>query len=225
LSLPFYLDDQNVYRASVLDDLVWLEHGFGTRLSPDWLAGREVTTVRQIHSDVVIQSDGRHGPVGEGDALIANRPGLVAIRTADCIPILMADTAKRAVAAVHAGWRGTVAEIAVKSVKRMQQVFETNPNDLLAVIGPGIGSCCFEVGPEVAIRFQSLLPERADLKKRTRIDLAEVNRRQLIGIGLSRARISTFEICTCCGGELWHSYRRDRKTAGRMTTAIGILAK
>lgn len=222
MSQSFYFDERNVYRAHVLDDFDWLEHGFGTRLSPDWLAEREVTTLRQVHSNVVLEVKGQPGSVGDGDALIANSPGLVGIRTADCLPILLVDPVNRALAAVHAGWRGTAAGICTRTVTRMQHVYETNPNDLVAVIGPGIGHCCFEVGPEVTIQFQSFMPAGTDLTKQTQIDLASVNRSQLQSAGLEDSKILAAEICTFCGGDFWHSYRRDGKWAGRMTTAIGL---
>ena len=98
-------------------------------------------------------------PPGEpckGDASITNRPGLLlAIQTADCVPILLVDPKKRAIAAIHAGWRGTLARIAAKTIGKMQMHFGTNPRDLLAAIGPSIGPCCYEVGTEVATQFLS----------------------------------------------------------------------
>src|SRR5205823_616160 len=128
----------------------WLGHAFGTRLfqPPDGVA-----TLRQIHSDVIVYA-GRPGRLAEGDALLSDTPGrLAGVKTADCLPILLADERHRAVAAVHAGWRGAVSQIAPKAVEAMAARWNTRPEDLHAAIGPGIGQCCFEVGPEVAVQF------------------------------------------------------------------------
>ncbi len=159
----------------------------------------------------------------EGDALITNHAGLlVGVRTADCVPVLLVDEAKRAVAAVHAGWRGTRAGIASKTVARMGAEFGTAPNDLLAAIGPCINVCCFEVGPEVAAQFREVFPERKDLDRKTHIDLVEANRRQLLSAGLAQERIFTGAPCTFCSPE-FHSFRRDASD-GRMYSAAGIHA-
>jgi polyphenol oxidase len=156
------------------------------------------------------------GPQGQGDALVSKQPGVdLAIRTADCLPILIADPKHRAVAAIHAGWRGVVSEIVPKAVDRMTREFASNPEDLVVVIGPGIGPCCFEVGPEVAIQFQ--------LTGRTNVDLVETVCRQLGRNGVSQGQISVSELCTYCDRELFESYRRDKAEAGRMTAMIGIL--
>ncbi len=201
-----------------------MEHGFGTRSSSDWLEDRPTATVRQIHSDKVLVAGGP-GCLGEGDAIISKRPGLaLAIRTADCLPVLIADPANRAVAAIHAGWRGTVLGIAPKTVQAMQEQFGSRPEDLVVVVGPGIGPCCFEVGPEVAIQFAEYFPERQDLEGRARIDLAETLRRQLRRNGVTVRQVATPELCTVCRADLFHSYRRDQEEAGRMVSAIGVRA-
>lgn len=156
------------------------------------------------------------GPQGEGDALTSNRPGIgLTIRTADCLPILIADPQNRAVAAVHAGWRGVVSEVACKAIHVMCQQFGSKPEDLVVAIGPGIGACCFEVGPEVAIQFQ--------LTGRSKVDLVETTCRQLRRIGVNDRQISASGLCTYCNAELFESYRRDKTGAGRMVAAIGIL--
>ncbi len=147
----------------------------------------------------------------------------VAIRTADCLPVVIVDPRTRAVAAVHAGWRGVVAEIAPKAVEAMKAAFGSRVEDLEIAIGPGIGPCCFEVGPEVAVQFSAFYPERNDLEGRTRIDLAETITRQLRRNGVTMSQISTSGLCSCCNPELFESYRRDRENAGRMVTAVGKL--
>jgi YfiH family protein len=199
--------------------LLWLQHGFGTRLSAAWPAGTELAaghlaTARQIHSDRVLTVESP-GPQGEGDALMSNVPGIgLAIRTADCLPILIADPGSRTVAAIHAGWRGVVSEIASKTIQAMCQQFDSKPEDLVVAIGPGIGSCCFEVGPEVAAQFQ--------LAGRIKLDLVETTCRQLRRNGVRLEQISTSGLCSRCNPELFESYRRDRETAGRMVAMIGV---
>ena len=123
----FRLDCGNVYRAPELEALPWLEHGFGTRLSSAWPGARQLATVRQTHSNKVLEAD-HSGCLGEGDALISNQPGItLSVRTADCLPILMADPRNRAVAAVHAGWRGTVQEIVPRTFQAMKEKFGSSP--------------------------------------------------------------------------------------------------
>jgi polyphenol oxidase len=205
--------------------LEWLEHGFGTRLSPGWpghaqlgegrLGDGRLATAKQVHSNhvLVVESEGKQG---EGDALISNVAEIgLAIRTADCLPILIADPKHRAVAAVHAGWRGVVCEIAAKAVEAMTQHYGSKPEDLVVAIGPGIGPCCFEVGPEVATQF--------GLSGRTKVDLAGTACRQLGRNGVGARQIFSSGLCTYCDAELFESYRRDREASGRMTAVIGIV--
>jgi YfiH family protein len=223
----FHIDDRQVIRADSLDAFPWVQHGFGTSLSENWPPPDGVLTAKQVHSNQVLIADGEtSGVIGEGDALITSLPGtLVAIRTADCLPILIADAGRRAVAAIHAGWRGTVSDISTRTVETLADTFGCISSDLTAVIGPGIGECCFEVGPEVASQFRTLFPDREDLQGRTRISLAEANRRQLQAAGIPMEQIMVVDACTCCGGRRqFHSFRRDRESAGRMVSAIGIVA-
>jgi YfiH family protein len=161
-----------------------------------------------------VRAGGRTGHLGDGDALIDNRLGnLLAVKTADCIPILLVDDEHRAVAAVHAGWRGTVAGIARCTVRAMRKEFSSEPSLLHAAIGPGIGKCCYEVGADVAAQFGESGPAH--------IDLVETNRRQLIEAGIPESRIYAANLCTKCGIEDFHSYRRDKEHAGRMLSFIG----
>lgn len=219
----FHLDPDQVLRSSVLDELPWLQHGFGTRHGAEWPPPEGFTSVRQVHSNHVVVTGHQTGVLGEGDALISNRPGsLISVRSADCLPILIADVRNRAVAAVHAGWKGTVAGICVTTVRALEREYGSRPEDLRIVIGPGIGACCFEIGPEVAVQFRTVFPERDDLVNRARVDLAEANLRQLLAEGLIRSHISISGVCTCCATQLYHSYRRDRDSAGRVISGIGI---
>jgi YfiH family protein len=131
-----------------------------------------VVALRQIHSDIVNVVDSAKEALGEsdsreaapqGDALITREPGvLLVVQTADCVPILLADPKRRAIAAIHSGWRGTVRRIAAKALGRMQMDFGTKPEDVVAALGPGIGQSCYEVGTEVAAEFQAQFPNARD---------------------------------------------------------------
>lgn len=211
----FYRDPQNIYRVTALDEFPWLVHGFGTRLSDIPARFAQLATLKQIHSSSCVAAEGRTGILGEGDALLENQPGsVVAVKTADCIPVLLVDERLRAVAAVHAGWRGTVARIAGEAVAAMGRRFGTRPEDLHAAIGPGIGKCCYEVGAEVAAQFGG--------HGRGHIDLAAANRRQLEEAGVTPERIYASNLCTMCRAAEFDSFRRDHQAAGRMVSFAGI---
>lgn len=218
--MSFRLDSRNYYQADALSALDWLEHGFGTRHATP---PEHAITVKQIHSDIVVLVNDAEGNVGPGDALVSSRPGsLLLIRTADCIPVLLADTRVRAVAAVHAGWRGTASSIVAKTIEAMKEAYGTNPEDVVAAIGPGIGECCYEVGPEVARQFEAWFPEHADAERPVCVDLWRANRRQLLEKQIPLRQVHVAEMCTQCDSSLFHSFRRDRDMAGRMVSYIGI---
>ncbi len=212
----FYKDSRHIYRVPELDSLDWLVHGFGTRLADVPALFPNLATLKQIHSSTCLAAEGRGGTLGRGDALLENTPGsIVAVRTADCVPILLADERRRAVAAVHAGWRGTAAGIVQRAVESMTERFGTDPADLHAAIGPGIGECCYEVGPEVSAQFGG--------QGRMRIDLPAANRRLLVEAGVTPRRIYASNLCTMCRPEDFHSFRRDKEAAGRLYSFIGII--
>ena len=126
----------------------------------------EIVTLRQIHSDITHRVDSSSALIKEaaqGDALITQEPSiLLVVQTADCIPILLADTKRHAVAAIHSGWRGTLNRMAAKTLGRMQMEFGTRPEDVVAALGPGIGRCCYEVGPEVVVDFHAKFPKAGE---------------------------------------------------------------
>jgi YfiH family protein len=189
--------------------LPWLYHGFGTRHTKS-----DLYTLKQIHSNRVLTANSP-GFQGEGDAAITAQPDLaISVRTADCYPILLADTRNRALAAIHAGWRGTAAHIVFKTLEKMKDEFGTQPADIVAAIGPGIGACCYEVGEEVAREF--------GFDARTHLDLMLENRKQLEAAGVPAEKIEALGVCTFCDAERFFSYRRDQKDAGRMTSYIAI---
>jgi YfiH family protein len=169
-----------------------------------------MASLKQIHSAIAVYAP---EPVwlGEGDALFTDRPGVIlSVRTADCYPVLLAATNARAVAVVHAGWRGTAAEIVARTVEKLRAL--AGAGDVLAAIGPGIGKCCYQVGEDVARRFGQ--------SEAGFLDLAEVNRKQLFAVGVEQVEITGG--CTRCQEERYHSYRRDGEAAGRMISFIGI---
>ena len=212
----FYKDPRQIYRVTELDSLSWLVHGFGTRLASVPALFGNLATLRQVHSANCVRAAGRGGVLGEGDALLENTPGaVVAVKTADCLPILLVDEGHGAVAAVHAGWRGTVAGIAQRAVEAMRAEFGTRPGELHAAIGPGIGKCCYEVGPEVAAQFGQ--------RGRAHVDLGAANRRQLMDAGVTPERIYASNLCTMCRGEEFYSFRREKAAAGRLYAFAGIL--
>jgi polyphenol oxidase len=213
----FELAEDGVYRSKLLSGVPWIEHGFGTRNSDGWPG--DYIRVKQIHSDIVIPVSST-GCNEEGDALVTSAHGsFIGIRTADCVPLLLVDHTNRAVAAVHAGWRGSAANIAGAAVRKLSEVYQTKPADLVVAIGPSIGQCCFEVGSEVAAQFEQFLPGAGSHR---RIDLVAVNRRQLLGADVKEAAIDISGLCTACDHATFHSWRRDREAAGRMVTAIRI---
>ncbi len=196
--------------SPLLNKLKRFEHGFGTRL--DEIDQSAMASLRQVHSNRVIRVE-RESCAGEGDALITQTPGLaLSVRTADCFPILLADVRTGAVAAIHAGWRGTHGRIVFETIGEMHAQFATNAGDLIAAIGPGIGACCYQVGEEVARLF--------GLGGRAKVDLAQENRAQLIECGVNPERIESNGRCTFCEPEIFYSYRREGEKAGRMVSFI-----
>jgi YfiH family protein len=208
-----------------------------------------LVALKQIHSDVVQMFDAPPGQPCRGDASATDRAGLLlGVQTADCVPILLVDPKKRAVAAVHAGWRGTLQRIVVKAVGHMQMQFGTKAADLLAAVGPAIGGCCYEVGTEVAIQFQSqfadahewfdefrtgeepnpvqwlnmMPPGHQPPPKNVLLDLRKANRAQLVEAGLRGQNIFVNEFCTACRRDLFFSYRKEGASTGRLMAAVGI---
>jgi YfiH family protein len=200
--------------SSLLASLPWVEHGFGTRDSA--LDQATMASLKQIHSDVALIAE-HAGCLGEGDALVAGAPGVaVSIRTADCFPILLADPETRAVAAIHAGWRGTAAGIVASTLARLRREFGTDPQHVYAAIGPGIGRCCYQVGAEVARQF--------GMQQAGNLDLAVENRTQLTRAGVKPERIEQVGGCTFCNPAQFFSWRRDHDRAGRMISFIRRVA-
>jgi YfiH family protein len=217
----FHWNERGELSADLLEDIDWLDHGFGTRTSPP--PGWPIATVKQIHSADVIDAAGFTGERGSADALVSNTPGLaMGVRTADCLPILLVDLAHHAVAAVHAGWRGAAAGIAERTISRLHELYGTNPEQLRAAIGPGIGKCCFEVGPEVARQFSRWRPELAAAEAKQFLDLVDINHRQLEEAGVRSENIAASALCTMDRTDILYSFRKEKESAGRMLAWIGI---
>lgn len=241
--------DANVARNRAL----FLEALAGSKKSA---AKLRLVTLKQIHSDAIhTVTDVPARPL-KGDALVTDAPGLVlAVQTADCIPILLADPKRRVVAAVHAGWRGTLARIVMKTVGRMQMLCGTRPADVRAALGPGVGRCCYPVGLEVVQKFNAqfaaaqdwfdgpfdrlvsddspnplqwlnqMPPGHQPPAPTANLDLVAANRWQLLDAGLKPGSISASDLCTACRTDLLFSYRAERGLTGRLLGAIAIAPK
>lgn len=210
---------------------------------------------RQIHSDLIHCVSEMTESSLTGDGLITRTPGiLLAVLTADCLPIILVDPKQRAAGVFHAGWRGTVKRMVEKGAGEMRRWFGTEPRDLRAAIGPGIHRCCYQVGPEVWGQFESQFayagelfhevkesgpirekypllfltaraPGHSELPKKIFLDLVEANRRQLLATGVQAKNIAASLLCTSCRSDLLFSHRAERGTTGRMMAVVGIRAR
>lgn len=212
-------------------------------------------SVRQFHSNLLSiahTTDAERERPWKADGLMTADPGLLlAIQTADCIPVLIADRKKKAVAAFHAGWRGTVKRIVELGIGRMRIEFGSKPENLIAAIGPGVGSCCYAVGEEVLSEFEGQFsysrnlfrevydsdpvrkkypmlfltqraPGHSSIGPQLHLDLIEANRRQLLSAGLAPKNIGVVAGCTNCRPDLFFSYRASHGHTGRMMSVIGV---
>ncbi|HUE86752.1 MAG TPA: peptidoglycan editing factor PgeF [Vicinamibacterales bacterium] len=184
-------------------------------------------TVRVVRADDMPPID----PPPEADASVSNTPGhVLAVQVADCVPLLLADPCTGAVGAVHAGWRGSAARIAGATVQTLAQEFGVRPGDLIAAVGPSIGTCCYEVGSELLDAFRQAGAGNEELDRwfmRTdagslRLDLWNVTRDHLIEAGIHRDRIYLSRLCTQTHAALFESYRAQGPNAGRMAALIRV---
>jgi hypothetical protein len=217
----------------------------------------QLITVRQIHSDLIHVVRSRKTGLAKharlvGDGLVTDLRGVaLGILTADCFPVLLVDTKKKAVGAFHAGWRGTVKRIVEKGVGIMRLEFGSRPEDIHAAIGPGIQKCSFEVGEEVEEQFHTQFDYAAELFHRVQesdavrerypmlfmnqrapghgdpciklhLDLREANRRQLLAAGVPEANITALKDCTVCRPRKFFSHRAERGKTGRQMALVGI---
>ena len=211
-------------------------------------------TVRQIHSDIIHVVRRVPAAPPAGDGIITNVRGLVlGVKTADCVPVLVADPERRAVGAFHAGWRGTLARIVEKGIGAMRREFGSQEAQLKAAIGPAIHACCYQVSEDLRDKFDSQFdyaaalfvekfdvdkvrrkypllfmnaraPGHAEVSRQLHLDLIEANRRQLLAAGVRDENISIVPLCTACHTDLLFSHRAEQGKAGRMMAVIGIRA-
>jgi YfiH family protein len=248
---PFYWTSSScgvVLRCRPLEEVA--PHLFTTRelaLSSgrDWrriaqaLHAERVATLEQVlgRGVVAISRDTVPSPTRpRADALVADAPSVaVAVRTADCVPLLLGDSRTGAVAAVHAGWRGTAAGVVMAAVEAMQHRFGVRPQDLVAAMGPSIGVCCYEVGQDVVDAFATAGHASPPMDRwfvsrdpgsgirdpeRPRLDLVAANREQLILAGVPAAQIHACGLCTAMHLDVLTSYRAEKEKAGRLAAAI-----
>ena len=199
--------------------------------SGEWKSNQFVFP-RQTHSDrvAVINSDNRSLTMDDTDALITNERGIfVCVQTADCVPVLLYDTQNKVVAAIHAGWRGTTSKIVKKTVQKMVEVFDCNPDDIVAGIGPSIHMHAYEVGPEVVEKVEENFKNASSLLKpslkagHAYFDLWEANRTVLMESGISEDNIEVMGLCSYEHQGLFYSARRDGADTGRMVTGIRLV--
>lgn len=184
---------------------------------------------KQIHSNIVNKIDKTNiGQIIEGDAIITNEKNVpLVILTADCVPVVLVDIENKAVGLAHAGWRGTYGKICEETLKSMKDSYNTNPKDVIAIIGPSIGSCCYEVSYDLIEKFEKLLPN-ADEKiyeikeKKYYLNLWKINTQILKEFGVLKSNIINMNICTSCNCDRFFSYRKHQKTQKRIGTFIEI---
>ncbi len=187
---------------------------------------------KQTHSDhiAVIEAQETKGwesheeAIEDCDAMITNcKNTILAILTADCVPVLLYDPKKEVVAAIHAGWKGTKEKIVLKCLEKMQERYGCRAEDIVAGIAPAIGGCCYEVGEDVARYFsdfpQACIPEG----EKFMLDLPIINRQQLLDAGVKDENIEMSGVCTACESERFFSYRKAQGCSGRFMSLIGIL--
>ncbi len=214
--------------------------------------GWPLVTARQIHSDVVLRVEGTPAHPLSGDALVTDVPGLVvAVKTADCLPVLLVDPKRRTVAAIHAGWRGMLKRIVEKAVGVLRREYGSDPAHLQAAIGPGIAACCYAVGDEVRDAFESQFayagelfhevmahdevkerypllfltaraPGHHPLGRKQHLDMAMAAQRQLLAAGVPHPQIFATGKCTACHNDLLFSHRKEKGVTGRQVGAAGI---
>lgn len=188
-----------------------------------------LTSNIQIHSDIVNKIDENNiGQRTDGDALITNVPNVpLLIFTADCVPIAIIDKKNKAIGLAHAGWRGTYDQIAKKTIQKMISNYNTNPKDLICIIGPSIGPCCYEVSKDLVEKFNINFTNSNEKfykieSGRYKLDLWKVNEYILKESGVKDENIINLKLCTSCNSDKFHSYRKHNQTPERIGTILQI---
>lgn len=185
-----------------------------------------LAAMHQVHGNAVEVLDGTS--LVRCDGLLTDRRGTgVVVESADCVPLLLYAASAKVVAAVHAGWRGTLARIASRAVSKLEEIYGATPEEIQAAIGPAIGVCCYEVGDEVIEAFaeSGRDPDRISRpgpRGRRHLDLVEENRAQLQSSGVAEGRIYDSGLCTFCGNDGFYSFRKEGSGVGRIFGVIGI---
>ena len=192
-------------------------------------------SVKQVHGTDALIVDrpltGTDRFLGAWDALITDQPGItVVVRTADCVPVLIYDRGRKAVAAVHAGWRGALAGIVPRTIQSMVARFGVQTRNLRVSIGPSAGSCCYEVDQAVLTPLRSSRPDwvsllRDDRGSKAKLDLKALVRRQTEESGIPVQQITVVNVCTICHPALFHSYRREGRVNGTMLNGITLVSR
>jgi purine-nucleoside/S-methyl-5'-thioadenosine phosphorylase / adenosine deaminase len=229
---PFESLNFSVSQGDVLENVQRNYKALAKRLG---IEADGIVTCRQVHEDNVEIIDAIPRVPPRADAIITSTPGIYpAIKTADCLPILLLDPVRRVAGAIHAGWRGTVLRITRKVVRMMKTRFGTDPSDLIAGLGPAIGPCCYEVDEVVLKPFRENFPRaeqfivrsnnsRDRSKESLRLDLAGANCFELIQEGVPSTNIYSADLCTSCNSSLFFSYRRDGMKSGRHIAVTGFI--
>jgi YfiH family protein len=195
---------------------------FRARVTEALRPNGQLLLLKQVHGSTVVKAPWEGTP--EADAAVATAAGiLLGIATADCLPLLVVDPVRRMVGAAHAGWRGTAAGVATRLVESLL-ARGSRTGDLLAALGPSIGTCCYIVGEELRAAFPADADHvfRVGPDGRWFLDLREANARQLLRIGVHPDALHHVAECTCCRAGDYQSYRRDGTGAGRMISFIGF---
>lgn len=212
-------------KSQLLEKIEGISHGFGTR---EDARAKNVVTVQQVHGAKIFHATKVTPKEPEGyDILIADRPKIaIAAKAADCLPVLIAEAEAGIVAAVHAGWKGTLVRVTEKAVECILEMGGETRN-LVAALGPSMSGACFEVEEDVKKAFEREFLDWPILKQKSQqkwlLDVAETNRLQLMDLGLKPSQIDRIDLCTHCRPDLFWSYRRDGEKAGRMINFIEIL--
>jgi hypothetical protein len=222
-------------RSRRWDDATLVEpYGLAAHVKSDFqdLANRlgtsDVVSMQQVHGTelTIIGDPPDKAPVCDGIFTRREDVALV-VQTADCVPMLMWDPDQNVVAAVHAGWRGTLGRIAEKAADMFLSRFSSRSESIYVALGPAIGPCCYEVGPEVVDAYTRQLTSADELfstgpRGRQHLDVIEANRRQLVASGISEDRIFSTEMCTSCDNGFLYSYRKEGEGTGRLYGAISV---
>jgi len=191
--------------------------------------GSEVRLVKNLMD--AKPAEDAHGDMVYCDAIVSNVLGVLAgVKTADCVPILIGDSQTGAFAAVHAGWRGTVADVVTKALSQMMNNYNTKPEDVVVAIGPAAGACCYEVGSDVIEAFGERFANSVVLFRPTRadhacVDLIKANSAQLVAGGVEERKIYRAPLCTMCCTDLFFSYRREKNLYGKVGRLMSVIGR